>query len=179
MSISERTQKWHQFITQRTTNVLVAEDRDGLLGWVSYGPSRDMDGQGVHEIQAIYVQQQSWRKGVGRSLVDAAETQLCSVRIADISLWVFEQNQPSIAFYSRVGYHADGTVKEAIIGGRALAELRLRKPKVLLEQQVVAVDATSPAGQQCGHKCAGGGEARPVRNKYRQLNGPRAQRRER
>ena len=127
LSIDDRTSRWKQSIEKAAGHTYVAVCEGRIVGWMCFGPSRDEDGRESHEVYAVYVEHQSWGRGIGRQLMNKAESVLLSEKRADITLWVLEENHPSLAFYDRVGYVPDGKKKTQEIGGKALSEVRLRK----------------------------------------------------
>jgi len=105
-----------------------AAEVDGrIVGWISFGKSRDDDGRMAGEVYAVYVRPVFWGKGFGRKLMESAEAHLWAHGHERITLWVLEGNQRSRVFYSRAGYALDGTRKPLSIGGKPLWELRYVK----------------------------------------------------
>jgi GNAT superfamily N-acetyltransferase len=105
----------------------VADEADGIVGFVHVGPSRDSDAAGSGELRSIYVLPQTWSSGVGRQL---AATGLESLRGAGFllaTLWVLEGNSRAIRFYEVGGWRHDGAWKTNHIGGLDIVELRYRR----------------------------------------------------
>ena len=98
--VVQRIDKWRGILGQ-STNTLVAETADGLVGFVSSGPVRDEDRTGL-ELWALYARAAVWGTGVGHALLVA------SIGDAPASLWVLEGNDRAIAFYERQGFRRDG-----------------------------------------------------------------------
>jgi ribosomal protein S18 acetylase RimI-like enzyme len=70
--------------------VAVAVDDDGtVVGFVSVGPSSDVEGEG--ELYAIYVLPEAWGTGAGRGLMDAGK-ELLRASYGDATLYVLEDN---------------------------------------------------------------------------------------
>jgi ribosomal protein S18 acetylase RimI-like enzyme len=108
----------------------VACERGGeLRGWISVGPSRDVDAlASTGELWAIYVAPDRWRQGVGQRLWDAAAIDLQQAGYSEATLWALKDNVAAIAFYRANGFVLDpGTEKPIHIGGAELIETRLRK----------------------------------------------------
>lgn len=101
-----------------------------LLGFASLRPTRDLDEDpgAVGEITSLYVRPQAWRQGVGRALVSAALESLAAAGRRTATLWVLSTNERAIAFYERVGWVADGTVKHDVVGDQPIVDLRYRRP---------------------------------------------------
>ncbi len=80
----------------------VAEQDDGLVGFVSAGPARDDDLVGVVELWALYARAAVWGTGVGHTLLDQA------IGDAPAYLWVLAGNDRAIGFYERHTFTFDG-----------------------------------------------------------------------
>ena len=95
---------------------LVAVDDGAVRGMAVHGPSRDgLDGR---ELYALYVDPDSWRSGVGSTLLAACD---------DVSLvWVLADNAPAQAFYRRHGFTADGGGQVLDLGS-PVTEIRMRR----------------------------------------------------
>jgi len=107
--------------------LLVAEVDDGVVGFVSYGPSRDKDaGDRVAEVYAIYVSPEHWGRGVGKALHDEAVKQLRSRGFDEATLWVLDTNERTLRWYERQGWSPDGSEKMDEIGGARVREVRYR-----------------------------------------------------
>jgi GNAT superfamily N-acetyltransferase len=93
------------------TGVLVAEDAGRVVGFATFGPSRDDDAlEGTGEVPAIYVDPQVLGTGVGRDLFEAVTVALRSAGFARATLWVLEANGLARRFYEKAGWSWDGAV---------------------------------------------------------------------
>lgn len=95
-----------------TTVLAVDRDRDGqeeLLGFASFGRSRDEDLPDHGEIAALYVDPTRHRGGVGRLLMAEARRRLAAQGYEDALLWVLRGNDRARGFYEREGWRPDGT----------------------------------------------------------------------
>jgi ribosomal protein S18 acetylase RimI-like enzyme len=135
LSVQQRTEFWHQELTENRSSVLVFEKDGVIAGWASGGASRDADVQGTSEIYAVYVAPDHWRHGIGRRLMTAIEERLSSR--GDVTLWVLVQNQRAIAFYRTCGYQSDGGEKSGQLGGVTISEVRFRKQQQPIRIRVV------------------------------------------
>lgn len=121
-------QRWVKLLTQGTREARVAVDHvDRVVGWASFGPSRDEDGHGVGEIYAIYIDQPHWGAGIGTALVEDAVRRLELGAFGSVTLWVLEENARARRFYDKVGFGFDGTSKVIEIGGSGLMEVRYKR----------------------------------------------------
>jgi ribosomal protein S18 acetylase RimI-like enzyme len=128
LSKEKRAATWAGSLLRSPNNTLVATGDIGqILGWVSFGSSRDDDGSGIGEVYAIYLQSDHWGKGYGKNLLADAENRLSEEGFSTITLWVLELNYRTRRFYEIAGYVADGTKKIITICDCELIELRYRK----------------------------------------------------
>lgn len=95
------------------TLVLVTESDDRVLGFVSYGASRDEDAEEavVGEVQALYLDPTAWGRRSGADLLRAAVAELESGGFGVATLWVLETNARARRFYEKLGWRPDGTSK--------------------------------------------------------------------
>lgn len=129
LSVERRAEFWGKTLSESTAGTLVAVDaRGAVVGWASFGASRDEDGRGLGEVYAVYLQAADWGKGIGRELMAAAERGLAEQGFSVFTLWVLELNSWTRRFYEKAGYKPDGAKKAVTLGGKELIELRYRKP---------------------------------------------------
>jgi GNAT superfamily N-acetyltransferase len=102
----------------------VAELDGTVAGFVCTGASRDVRRCG--EVYALYVDPAAWARGIGRALLDRAETELAR-RWNVAALWVLEENDRARRFYAAAGWEPDGAHKHESWFGVTAAELRYRK----------------------------------------------------
>ena len=130
---AQRVARWEQVLASvdlPAGGVQVAENESDLLGFVSFGPSRDDDAEGqrlVGEIMAIYLAPAAWGQGLGRELMTAALADLGAAGYAQATLWVLESNERARGFYVAAGFKPDGMVKEDESRGFLLREVRYRR----------------------------------------------------
>jgi ribosomal protein S18 acetylase RimI-like enzyme len=111
LSVEQREASWREAFRDRGAGVFVAEEDGRVIGFASFGPSRDGDaGPEVGEIPAIYVDPSAVGAGVGRALLDAAIEALREAGYRRATLWVLEANAHARRFYERAGWRCDGTV---------------------------------------------------------------------
>jgi len=82
-------------------------------------PARD--GSAPVELAALYVAPSRWRQGIGRMLLDAALP-----GDADVTLWVFAQNDRAHSLYTALGFTDDDA--QAVDPGTGVLEIRMRRP---------------------------------------------------
>jgi ribosomal protein S18 acetylase RimI-like enzyme len=117
-------------IIDHTIHVLVLEQNSAIIGFVTFGASRDRDTdqQSVGEIHALYIEPKHWRKGHGSALVDAAIVSLQASGYSEATLWTLYKNERASRFYRALGFEADGATKiETRADGTELYEVRYRR----------------------------------------------------
>lgn len=130
LSVDQREVYWRQEIPLGKQQVALAKLGDAVLGWVSYGPSRDVDAlPAAAEIWAIYVAPEHWSTGVGRQLWVHARAQLVQQGFESVSLWVLANNRRAIGFYDKAGFVPDiASTKQFTLGSATLTEVRYIAP---------------------------------------------------
>jgi ribosomal protein S18 acetylase RimI-like enzyme len=119
-----RTRSASYFVSAlRKHTILVAEERDRLLGYVQFG---DVGISGLdagpedRELQRVYIETAAQGRGLGRSLTEAA---LRHPRLAGadrVYLQVWERNERAIRLYESLGFRAVGATTFTI--GEEVAE---------------------------------------------------------
>lgn len=128
LSIDERERLWKTLI-EDNVGILVLEESKNLIGFVSFCPSRDQDVEptNVAEISAIYLNPDSWRKGFGKLLCNAAIEELRKSGYHEVTLWVLDDNQQAKQFYEKMGFINSFDTKTDEEDGCVLREVRYRK----------------------------------------------------
>jgi GNAT superfamily N-acetyltransferase len=116
---------WESFITAPQNQVFVIEDKSNIIGYAHVCESRDEPDSAVGEIASMYVVPSQWRKGVGNTLLRAAEEWLRERGYRGITLWVLQANTQARRFYERFAYAFDGVSKVHPKSG--LIEVRYRR----------------------------------------------------
>jgi len=128
LSVSAKESTWRESLKapQPGVHCWVAELADRIVGFVSFGPSRDKDGEGVAEIYAMYATPDVWGTGVGRAMMERATGLLRDAGFEMGTLWVLANNPRARRFYERAGWQPDGATKDEEVAGRSLHKLRYR-----------------------------------------------------
>ena len=95
-------------------NTLVAKDKEKVVGFAVYGPSRDEDLTNAGEVVAIYVLKEYYNKKIGYRLMNEAISRLSEY--TTFFVWVLEKNERAIRFYHKYGFEFDGCKKEWNLG---------------------------------------------------------------
>lgn len=119
---------WREWAERRRADIAdgdkqvrVAVDGTVVLGFASFGPTRDDDlPAGTPELYGIYLDPDRWARGLGGCLLDALPP-------GPLTLWVLADNERAIRFYTRHGFVPDGCTKEIDRGGHRAAQVRYRR----------------------------------------------------
>jgi GNAT superfamily N-acetyltransferase len=126
-----RLRLWERLLGEpgpRTVDLVAEDDGGQIVGLLHAGPTRDDDGgPGTAEVVAIYASPDAWGTGAGRSLMSAALDRLRTAGFTDVTLWVLDANDRARRFYERAGFVTDGAVKEEIMRGTPVREVRYRR----------------------------------------------------
>ncbi|MDO8145452.1 MULTISPECIES: GNAT family N-acetyltransferase [unclassified Isoptericola] len=129
LDVDEQTRTWEKSLGQENSTTVVAEADGRTLGFASWGPSRDEDAEdGCLELYAIYLDPESWGRGVARDLM---RTMLGEVGPqARITLWVLSENARAHHFYRRHGFQPDGIERMEDYADVPVTEVRfVREPE--------------------------------------------------
>lgn len=125
----QRAREWADHLRrgpQDQVTTWVAESGDQVIGFLSFGPSRDEDAQrGDREIYSIYLDPGTWGHGVARDLMRTMLGELGAH--TRVSLWVLADNERARHFYRRHGFQPDGVERIDEVGGAELLEVRYRR----------------------------------------------------
>jgi ribosomal protein S18 acetylase RimI-like enzyme len=125
----DRANRWREVFAEGRTTTLLAEVDGGAVGFVNFGSCRDDDlsPHCVGEVMAIYVRPASWRRGVGRRLMQEALDRLRAASFESVVLWTLEENLTAIDFYAQFGFVRDGSKCDRTMFGRQVSIVRLRR----------------------------------------------------
>jgi GNAT superfamily N-acetyltransferase len=113
LSVDDRESMWLGAFADPDpkSGALVAEADGHLVGFASFGPSRDEDApDGTGEVPAIYVEPAALGTGVGRELFAAVTETLRDAGFTRATLWALEANASARRFYEKAGWSWDGAV---------------------------------------------------------------------
>lgn len=109
-------------------DVLVAESGQRLVGFCSFGPARNVSsGDDALELHTIYVDPAAQGGGAGTALLHAAEAAMQDAGAPSAKLWVLDGNHQAQRFYRKHGWQPDGGVKDDVLFGVSVREVRFRK----------------------------------------------------
>lgn len=125
-------ERWQRALADETTRVYVAENAQGVIGFVSGGRERAGEDGFSGELYAIYILEEAQGHGHGRRLVQAVVGGLRELGLTDMIVWVLRDNAPARAFYERLGgvyvreqpiTIASAVLREVSYGWRSLDDL--------------------------------------------------------
>lgn len=114
----------------RTDTDWVCEQSGEIVGWLSWGPTRDNDDSAtVAELWALYVHPAFWGVGAGRRLMGELIEHLEALGIyRELSVWVLDTNLRARGFYQHMGCQPDGHTKLfELPDGSEVTEVRYRR----------------------------------------------------
>lgn len=94
-----------------TTLVAESAGEARVVGFVTFGESRDRDAAGLGEVYSLYVDPARYAGGVGRTLMAAARRRLHEDGFEAAVLWVLRGNERAARFYEREGWRPDGATR--------------------------------------------------------------------
>ncbi|MBO3061480.1 MULTISPECIES: GNAT family N-acetyltransferase [Mammaliicoccus] len=122
LSLESYIEKHHMF----NAPCIVAEVDGKVVGFLMYSKDKDEDtSDKCGEIMVIYLLQEYQHKGIGTLLMNEAEKRMKS-EFDQLSLWVLEDNIPTVKFYEKMGFEKDGKYELEELGN-VLRETRMIK----------------------------------------------------
>jgi ribosomal protein S18 acetylase RimI-like enzyme len=147
-----RAERFRQSLATGSEETYLVEENGKVMGFLTLGACRDSDlnVDCTGEIWGIYISPTHWRKGLGKRLLEEAQSLLKSKGYKEAVLWVLEGNQLARRFYEAMGFRLDGGTKEVNLG-IPMKAVRYRKALGPAEQGVEN-DATkrAPYSQESG-----------------------------
>ncbi|WP_283130448.1 GNAT family N-acetyltransferase [Enterovibrio norvegicus] len=114
-TLQRRVAEWHQLLTSNTETVVVAELDSRVVGFLSFKMSQTHEN--AFELSKLYLCPTSYGKGVGSLLMHYFEKEVISHHVHQITLYVLDNNDAAIRFYTKHGFaFAEGAVSEEFEG---------------------------------------------------------------
>jgi GNAT superfamily N-acetyltransferase len=125
--VTSPVEDWERWIVDPDLIVLVAERRGdpAALAVLCRSTDPDSDPALVALLDRLYVEPASWRRGLGRSLIEGGMEVLRERRFREVTLWTAEWNT-SRGFYEATGWTLDGATREKTFAGSTFTEVRYR-----------------------------------------------------
>lgn len=126
LSAGQRLPGWTARLADPAITTFVAERAGRLAGFVVAGRSRDpTDLPGKAEIHSLYVDEASWRAGIGSALLARAVERLREQGFTDAVVWVLAENLRARTFYEARGFAPGAPPRRTVVlGGRPCEETR-------------------------------------------------------
>jgi GNAT superfamily N-acetyltransferase len=106
---------------------LVAVEAERIVGFATLSPCRDEDLSGYGELCALYVEPDSWGRGIGRALASESRGELCRLGFTKAVLWVVAGNARAERFYRADGWTPDGLHRMRQIWSVTVDTMRYRR----------------------------------------------------
>ncbi|HVW48198.1 MAG TPA: GNAT family N-acetyltransferase [Solirubrobacterales bacterium] len=107
----DRAERYEFEAGEGKPTTVVATSGEAVLGFVTFGPSRDQDAEGLGEVYALYVDPDRHEGGLGRMLMAEARRRLVDAGFEAAVLWVLQGNERAASFYERDGWRPDGATR--------------------------------------------------------------------
>ena len=111
MTVKSREKKFHEYLSDvnNSDETYVYEESNIVKGFLTMGDCRDDDKTNeTFELMGIYIDPLFQRQHIGTQFVDYCIKNAVERGKKEITLWVFEKNTNSIAFYKKMGFELDG-----------------------------------------------------------------------
>lgn len=107
---------------------VVATDGGVIVGFGTFGPSRDADRLLAGEVYALYVDPPFWGRGIGRALLAEVRSDLARLGFRESILWMLEANVRAERLYRADGWSRDGSHRTEDVWGVMAQVVRLSRP---------------------------------------------------
>lgn len=130
---AQATAVWHAAVTAPPTpahGVLVALERDAVVGFAAYGPAEVAAGQTADpagpttEVSTLLVEPRWGRRGHGSRLLAAVADLARGTGAARLQVWLLEGDAVSAGFYESAGWAPEGWARTLDTGEVPLREVR-------------------------------------------------------
>ncbi len=148
---AQATAAWHAAVSAPPTpghGVLVAEERQVVVGFAAYGPAELTTGERADpagpttEISTLLVEPRWGRRGHGSRLLAAVADLARATGAGRMQAWLLEPDVVSAGFFESAGWERDGWARTLETGAEPLREVRWH---ALLDDDPVGDDAPGTA----------------------------------
>ena len=102
---------------------LAATESGAIVGFATFSPAEDGDRKSIAELNALYVEPDYWKRGIGAALETAARASLIELGYQRAMLWVLAGNVRAIGFYESQGWRPNGIARQAEVWGITVEEI--------------------------------------------------------
>ncbi len=114
-TVSSRVEEWQRTIKNNTESVVVAESGNKVVGFMSY--SVHPENAEITELSKLYLCPSVYGRRLGSKFLAHLELESQAVGTKTIILYVLDNNEAAIQFYSKHGFEfADGVMSEEFEG---------------------------------------------------------------
>ena len=113
--------------TSGSHRTIVATESGVIRGFATIAQAQDEAGPGTAELNALYVDPDSWGRRMGAALESAARESMVQLGFRSAMLWVLAGNVRAIGFYESQGWKNDGTSRQAEVWGLSVAKNRFAR----------------------------------------------------
>jgi ribosomal protein S18 acetylase RimI-like enzyme len=127
ITLESRIARWRRALSlseSERVKTTVAVDGDTVLGVCSCGPRLWPESSSIGEVYALHVEPGSWRRGIGKLLLDDSLARLADRGFAAAVLWVLRDNWNARHFYTAQGWSVAGEEMVEDRDGYAIPETR-------------------------------------------------------
>lgn len=137
-NIETMTSRWLGNLAElKRMETIVAEDEDGsITGWAGFGANQSDLPPEIGELGGLYVDPDSWDRGIGGALLAEAERGLFDYGYERAILWTLAGNDRTRRFYENRGWRFDGVTDTHRSGAEVVCYVKSFPP---------AVDRNEPA----------------------------------
>lgn len=139
LDTTETEQQWRETLATGPATVWIATEGSWVVGFCAAGPApreealaadgtAPPDADTLAFVSTLLVEPRWGRRGHGGRLLGTAAQDVAARGATRGITWVPEADSASMAFFRRIGWAPDGTVRTLEAGGRPLRELRLSGP---------------------------------------------------
>lgn len=129
-TIERRTKLWTNVISRSLANLLVAEENQKVVGFISFDKAQpNLSSQSI-EISSIYLLPSHFDKGIGSKLMEECELKLACSSVSQITLWALDTNKSALTFYKKHGFIETGKRSKERLNSVVLNDLELVKTLV-------------------------------------------------
>lgn len=127
LSVEDRAEIWRAALGREPRSRsfrLVAEADRRVAGFALGGPEAGEEDSIRGELYAINIDPRIWGQGVGRALLEAAESRLAASKFRVAVLWVHPDNERARRFYESTGWEVEGATRTEDVLGVTVPEIR-------------------------------------------------------
>lgn len=106
------TTEWFNAHHNNNYPVIVAVNKDYVIGWASLSNFRPFNGYNQTAEVSVYVRDKYYRKGIGQALLQALETEAFQRGMHMMVAVITANNKPSIELHKKNGFNLNGIFKE-------------------------------------------------------------------